>query len=229
MKSTLRGIAVFEGLLPARIHALEQACDWRDVQAGQEIVGHLDTSRLVGFLVEGRARSVIYAASGTVVAFGEIEPGAMFGEIAAIDGAPRTVGVEAVERCVVATLDHQRLLGLIQDEPAFARALLKQVCTNIRGLTERVIEFSTLPVNSRVQAELLRLAETTGRTKGAAIIIPDVPTHADFAARVSTHREAVTRELSRLVKIGILAKSEDGLAIKDVQRLRDLVRDANER
>jgi CRP/FNR family transcriptional regulator, cyclic AMP receptor protein len=229
MKSSLSAITLFRVLAPARVHAIEQACDWREVHPGQEIVGHLDTSRLVGFLVEGRARSVIYAASGTAVAFGEIKPGSMFGEIAAIDGAPRTVGVEAVERCLVATLDHQRFIALVQDEPAFALALLKQICANIRGLTERVIEFSTLPVNSRVQAELLRLADTSGRSKGGAIVIPDVPTHADFAARVSTHREAVTRELSRLVRVGVLAKSEDGLAIIDVPRLRDLVREANER
>lgn len=225
---TLSNIRVFSVLPAERVRDVEHACDWRDVEPGQEIVGHLDATRQVCFLVEGRARSVIYAASGTVVAFGEISKGNMFGEITALDGAPRTVGVEAVERCLVASLDHKYFQALVRSEADFAMALLRQICANIRALTERVIEFSTLPVNSRVQAELLRLADTTGQVKGAAIVLPDVPTHADFAARVSTHREAVTRELNRLVKVGVLAKSEEGLAILDVSRLRNLVRQASE-
>jgi CRP/FNR family transcriptional regulator, cyclic AMP receptor protein len=225
---TLAGIGVFRNLTPERIAGVEKLSDWRVVEGGHEIVAHMDTSRDVNFLVSGKARSIIYAASGTVVAFGEILPGMMFGEIAAIDGHPRTVGVEALETCTVATLSHQHFLALLRQEPEFAMALITQIAHNIRGLQERVFEFSTLPVNNRVQAELLRLAETKGRPKGSTVLLPEVPTHADFAARVSTHREAVTREIGRLVKIGILEKSNEGLEIIDIAGLRALVKKANE-
>ena len=118
---------------------------------------------------------------------------------------------------------------LLRDEPVFNAALLTQICRNIRDLTGRVVEFSTLPVNARIQAELLRLTATKGQAHGEQIIIPDLPTHADFAARLSTHREAVTREINRLVKSGVLAKSPIGLAVVNVSALRDLVRKASER
>ena len=228
MTGSLAGISVFKNLAPDKVVVVEKLCEWRDVEAGQEVVAHLDTSRQVNFLVSGKARSIIYAASGTVVAFGEIAPGMMFGEIAAIDGHPRTVGVEALETCTVAALSHQHFLALLRQEPEFAMALIAQIARNIRGLQERIFEFSTLPVNNRVQAELLRLAETKGRPKGSAILLPEVPTHADFAARVSTHREAVTREISRLVKIGILSRSNEGLEIIDIAGLRAMVKKANE-
>jgi CRP/FNR family transcriptional regulator, cyclic AMP receptor protein len=225
---TLAGIAVFRNLDADRVAGVAKLCEWRTVEAGQEIVAHMDTSRDVNFLVSGKARSIVYAASGTVVAFGELLPGMMFGEIAAIDGHPRTIGVEALEVCTVATLSHHHFLALLRQEPEFAMALITQIALNIRVLQERVFEFSTLPVNNRVQAELLRLAETKGRPKGTSVLLPDVPTHADFAARVSTHREAVTREIGRLVKIGVLEKSSEGLEIIDLAGLRAMVKKANE-
>jgi CRP/FNR family transcriptional regulator, cyclic AMP receptor protein len=228
VKKDLSGIGVFKALPPDRIRAIEQNCEFRHFEPSQEIVGHLSTSRDVFFLVDGQARSIIYAASGTVVAFGEVIPGMMFGEIAAIDGEPRTMGIEAVAPTTVATLAPIHFLKLLRDEPDISFAVITQICRNIRGLTERVIEFSTLPVNNRVQAELLRLAETKGQPSGEAILLPNVPTHADFAARVSTHREAVTREINRLVKIGLLAKSDKGLAILDMAGLKALVQRAND-
>ena len=66
-------------------------------------------------------------------------------------------------------------------------------------MTERVYEFSTLVVRKRLIRELLRLAEDNEQREGSASISP-APTHFDLAARISTHREAVSREMSALAK-----------------------------
>ena len=94
---------------------------------------------------------------------------------------------------------------LLQTEPKVAQALLPQLVTKIRALTTRVYEFSTLAVNNRIQAELLRLASLAPREGKSAHIVP-APTHVEIASRVSTHREAVTRELNRLSRIGIIER-----------------------
>ncbi len=226
MRKSLDGVQVFARLTVARRNSVETACGWRDVRAGGEIVAHEDNSRDVFFLTSGRAKSIIYASNGSVVAFGDLMAGMMFGEIAAIDGKPRSVAVEATETCIVATLPHIAFLSLVREEPEFALTVLEQMTRNIRGLTARVFEFSTLPVSQRIHAELLRLAEAHGAPRGRAILLEDTPTHADLAARISTHREAVTRELNRLTKLGVLKKSTDGLTITDLGRLQAMVRDA---
>ena len=76
--------------------------------------------------------------------------------------------------------------------------MLPQLVTKIRALTTRVYEFSTLAVSNRIQAELLRLA-SLGTKEGKGARIAPAPTHTEIAARVSTHREAVTRELTQPV------------------------------
>jgi len=62
------------------------------------------------------------------------------------------------------------------------------------------------------------------RDENTAAISP-VPTHADFASRVSTHREAVTRELNALERAGLIGRDGSALIVHDVARLARLVED----
>ena len=91
----------------------------------------------------------------------------------------------------------------------------------IRSLTTRVYElFSTLAVNNRIQAELLRLASFTCQGGNSARIAP-APTHVEIASRVSSHREAVTRELNRLFR-GSASSTRHGVArfwLRDLDEL----------
>jgi CRP-like cAMP-binding protein len=114
---------------------------------------------------------------------------------------------------------------LLATEPTVAQALLPQLVTKIRALTTRVYEFSTLAVNNRIQAELLRLANLAPKQGKSARIVP-APTHVEIAGRVSTHREAVTRELNRLSRIGITERQGSALVVKDVDRLAEMVHEA---
>ena len=104
--------------------------------------------------------------------------------------------------------------------------MLEQIARNIRTLTGRIFEFSTLPVANRLHAELLRLANAPDDSTTNIAPLRTTPTHAEFAARISTHREAVTRELNRLLKNGVLTKGQKGLVIADVEELRAILRKA---
>ena len=104
-------------------------------------------------------------------------------------------------------------------------ATLRHVTAEVRRLSERVLEFSTLVVQNRIHAELLRLAADSGHRAGQALLSP-APSLSDIADRISTHREAVSRELSRLVSVGLLRRERGGLKITDVARLEMLVREA---
>lgn len=93
----------------------------------------------------------------------------------------------------------------------------------MRRLTERVYDFSTLLVCSRIHAELLRMAQQHMATPNTAIISP-APTHTEIANLVSTHREAVTRELSRLTKKQMILRQGRDLHILDVNKLAEMVK-----
>jgi CRP-like cAMP-binding protein len=148
----------------------------------------------------------------------------MFGEYAAIDGRPRSANVEARTSCLVVSMPADAFRELLETEPKVTKILLEHFVSEIRELTTRVFEFSTLAVRYRIQAEVLRLAQLSA-CQGKVAHIP-APTHAEIASRTSTHREAVTRELNRLTKMGILEQRNREFWITDVDRLAALVHDA---
>jgi CRP/FNR family transcriptional regulator, cyclic AMP receptor protein len=222
---SLRGIGVFSEVSSAALGRIQRRCSWRCYEPGESIVNYLDPSDEVFFLAAGEARVTIYSVTGKAVSFSELGPGDTFGEYPAIVGGPRSASVEARTRCLVASMSSDAFRKLLHDEPTVAQALLVKFVKKIRSLTARIYEFSTLAVNNRIQAEILRLANLVPRSDKSATIVPS-PTHADIASRVSTHREAVTRELNRLAKMGVIERRGSALLVKDVGRLAQLVHDA---
>jgi CRP-like cAMP-binding protein len=98
----------------------------------------------------------------------------------------------------------------------------------VRQLSERVIDLSTLGVQNRLHAELLRLARAAnaslpqGADANQARLDP-APKHAALASQISTNREQVTRELNVLVRSGVLRKDGKALVVADVARLEAMV------
>jgi CRP-like cAMP-binding protein len=113
-------------------------------------------------------------------------------------------------------MTQEEFSSALKQEPEFMMAIMRHLSQQVRALTSRVFEFSTLAVRNRVHAELLRMATPNGD-------ISPTPTHEDFASRISTHREAVTRELSRLEELGLLVRQGRALRVKDMGVLRRLV------
>jgi CRP-like cAMP-binding protein len=103
-----------------------------------------------------------------------------------------------------------------------AERVMRGLAALVRQLSDRVIDLSTLGVQNRVHAELLRLAQQAGVVDNRARLEP-VPTHAELAGRISTNREQVTRELNALRREGLLAKDGKALVVPDVARLAGLV------
>jgi CRP-like cAMP-binding protein len=218
----LRRVLLLVGLSDERLDTLAQQCHWRSAPARELVVSRQADDMDVFFLVSGRVRVTTYAASGREVTFRDVAEGDCFGDVAAIDGQPRSADVVTLEPSVLASLNRDAFLQLLAEEPAVARREMERLAGLVRKLSQRVIDLSTLPVQHRLHAELLRLAREAGVESNRARLEP-APRHADLASRISTYREQVTRELSALARQGVLVKDGKALVIADVERLAQLV------
>jgi CRP/FNR family transcriptional regulator, cyclic AMP receptor protein len=221
--AALKNIWLLSELSDEELAALAPRCRWKQVRGGELIIGHKDESYDVFFLLSGLARVNVYSLSGRQVSFRDIRPGDIVGELSAIDGRPRSASVESLMPSSVVVMPRGVFLDVLQNHPSVMLAVLHHLTTRIRELTERVFEFSTLAVRNRVHAELVRLAREHGGGKQA--VIRPAPTHSEMASRISTHREAVTRELSRLHELGIIARDGRALRVNDLARLEAMVED----
>ena len=218
----LKRVRLLEGLPPAALEALATQCRWRRFAAGQRVISLEAPDQDAYLIVSGRVRVTSFSAAGREVTFRDIPAGDWFGDFAAIDGLARSADVVALGDTLVAAMGPAVFRDLLHAHPAVCDRMLQRLVTSVRELTERVFDFSTLGVQNRVHAEVLRLARLAGVTANVACIEP-APKHSEMASQVSTYREQVTRELSTMAKQGLVQRSGRALVIPDVARLEKLV------
>jgi CRP/FNR family cyclic AMP-dependent transcriptional regulator len=187
----------------------------------QVVIAEGSTATDVYLIRSGKVRISRFSDSGREIILRDMGPGEIFGEIAAIDHAPRSASVAAIEESVLARLAGEEFLTFLGEVPQAGLWMARQLASRVRDLTEKTSDLATLPVAGRVQRELLRLAHEAGVERDQVALQP-MPTHAEIAARIGTHREAVTRELNLLAREGILRQAGRRAEILSVGKLKAL-------
>src|SRR5688500_3410872 len=164
----LRLIALLEGLAPEKLDAIARQCVWRNYEAGKRIISRNADDRDVYLLVKGRVRITTYSAGGREVAFRDIGAGEVFGEVAALDGEPRSADVVALDVTLLASIPPAAFRKLLEEEPVIGVRVMTRLAALVRSLSKRVIDLSTLGVQNRIHAELLRLARQAGVERNCA-------------------------------------------------------------
>ena len=221
---SLAGISLFDSLSESALEDLSKRCRWHKYQPNEQVIDRFSDSRDLYLIVEGRARVVNYSVTGREVTFDECEEGEYFGELAALDGEPRSANVIALNELNVACLSQEAFNRLLLEQPQVTLKILRGLAKIVRASNKRIMDLSTVGANNRVHAEILRLAIPGVRTDNTAIVSP-FPIHGDIASRVSTTRETVNRVFSDLSRRGIVKRSKSNLVVLDLILLRKMIED----
>lgn len=197
-------------------------CKTRRCAKGEQVVRAQSSDDNFYLIARGKVRVTLFSRDGREVSFITLAPGDNFGELALIDGQPRSSDVIALSETELIVMPPDTFRRMVREHPAVAHQLLRQLTSVIRRLSERVFEYSTIGVNNRIHAEVLRLARAGLDLDGVARI-DNPPTHAQLASRVSCHREAVSRELKSLENRGVVHKKNRKWIIQDIDALQELV------
>ena len=224
---TLAKVDLFRSLDAAAIRQLESRCSWRRAPRNAWIIGYQETSNDVFFIVSGTVRVKIQSVSGREILLREIHAGEFFGELAAIDNQPRSSGIIAVTDVTIARMPASVFRAVLREHPDACDQLLVLLAGQIRMLSNRVSEYSTLNVRHRIYAELLRLSRPEPGRPERGLISPP-PAHGDIAARVGTRRESVARELKALERAALIERRRGAIVLTNMGRLQELLDEAME-
>ncbi len=220
----LDAIGLLSGLPPAQLRKVEQQCHWHEFPADATILERDSDDRDVYFVVRGAVQIVNYSQGGRKIGLARIAAGGYFGELAAIDGQPRSASVVALEDCLLATIPPSACDRLMLDHPELALNVLKRLARIIRSCDNRIMDLSILSAYQRVYLELLGLAVPDPDRSDAWIIEP-APAQNDIAAQASTTRETVTRAISELAAEGVITRGDKSIHIPDRARLEGIAAD----
>lgn len=213
---------LFVGFPVGELVAIEQACRYRRFSPQEIIVDRDGNGHDVFLVVRGRVRIVNYSISGREITFDDLEEGAYFGEMSALDGEPRSASVVALTETTIVAVPRRIFLNVLGTYPEIALRVMTRLASIIRNADERIMDLSTLAANNRVQAELLRQARRHLHGDNKAVISP-IPIHSDIASRVSTTRETVARVFSDLTRRGIVERTKKSLVVHDLELLEEMV------
>ncbi|MBD8555102.1 Crp/Fnr family transcriptional regulator [Rhizobium sp. CFBP 8762] len=210
-------IKLFSSLNEQDRQAIERQCKWRSYRPHEVIIDTLDAGSSVYFVIRGKVRaSICIAAQASIMR--DISAGEYFGEVAAIDNRPRSADIHCLTDVLVASMPAKVFLNAFHTHPTVAMQVLTSLTDLVRTLTDRVNETSALAMKHRLVAELLRLSRPS-RSTNLHVITPP-PTHTELAARIGSHREAVTRELNVLIRNGLVTRNRGAFLLTDRNKLQ---------
>jgi CRP-like cAMP-binding protein len=220
--NTLFHVPIFHGLDRAIVEILDGKCKWRAVKAHEWIVDYQEPGLDVYFVVTGSVRVLIHSRFGREVILADLNAGDFFGELAPIDGHPRSASVLAVSDGVIAVMPGKVFLDVLRAHADASMYVMKMLAARVRALDNRVVEYSTFDARHRVYCELLRLARPDPAEPRRGILSP-VPTQNEIAARVSAHREIVSRTMGELSREGFLRRMKTAVILTDMPALLKLL------
>jgi CRP-like cAMP-binding protein len=190
--------------------------------AGRTIFEKGDPGDGLMVVLEGRVKIRALSAEGREIVLNFVEPGQIFGEIALLDGKPRTAGVIALELSELFILRRQAVLGFLENKPTIAIRLIGVLCQKLRRTTQMLEENILLNMAPRVARGLLRLAAEHGRRTADGLLIDLKISQSELGAFVGLSRENVNRQLSAWRDGGIVSQRNGRILIhvpKDLEAL----------
>jgi len=214
----LKLINVFSEMNLDDLHPIHNHISWHKYSKGETVLCFHELSNEVYFIKEGAVRATTYSASGKEISYQDLDQGDMFGELSALDNQGRITSIITLNTCLIGKMTAERFIDIIHKHPSINHKVMLRLTGLIRFLCGRIYEYSALDVKDRVRAEIIRQARLNSNGSNTALI-ENMPTHEEIANKISTHREAVTKEISHLVKDNLIEKQGRKILVPNIERL----------
>jgi len=185
------------------------------------VVRQHEVSSDMYYVVSGLLKVSICDTKGREIVMNLLNPGDAFGEIAFLDGGPRSATVTTMQPCELLELRRGDFIRLLHRLPTLNTNLLIAMAQLVRRLTERAEDTAFLDVRARLAKWLLGLADNHGTALGAGQIVLSLRlSQQELGEMVQATRESVNKCLREWTKEGIIQQNVRQLIIQDRERLR---------
>jgi CRP-like cAMP-binding protein len=203
----------------AMLESLAATLRRRRFRRGEVIMHQGDPGDSLHIVAAGAVKILLPSAEGEEAIIATLRPGDYFGELALLDGAPRSATAAALEASDTLVLPRSVFMELLDTLPGLRDALFAGLAHELRRLTGHVEELHFLDLAGRLAMRLTRLARETSPDAHGEIRLGWPYTQSDLAAMIGGTRQSVNRLLSELVEDGLIRIEPDALVISDLDEL----------
>jgi CRP/FNR family transcriptional regulator, cyclic AMP receptor protein len=187
----LRSHPFFSSLPRASTEQLASYFTKRSVQRGTTIFRKGDAGTELIAILSGSIRISSPAADGREAVLNVIREGEILGEIALLDGRPRTADAIAMSDCELMAIERREFIGFLRKQPEFAFKLIEILCARLRRTSEQVEDLMFLDLPARLAKAIMRLADDTGGPWPRKISL----TQRELSQLIGVSRESTNKQL----------------------------------
>ena len=185
-----------------------------------EVIFHQgDPGDALHVITGGSVKIVLPSAEGDEAIIATLQPGDFFGELALLDGEPRSATAVAVEPSETLSLPRDALHELVERHPELRDALFSALAMLLRRLTTHVEELHFLDLPGRLAARLARLGRQASPKADGPVQLDWPYTQSDLAAMIGGTRQSVNRLLADLISDGLVRIEHEQLLITDLRAM----------
>ncbi|ORE95831.1 Crp/Fnr family transcriptional regulator [Acuticoccus yangtzensis] len=188
---------------------------------GERIFQRDDAGDALHVVISGTVKVHNTSAAGREVVLNFLRSGDLVGEIAVLDGGPRTASATMLEPGEIFRIGRRDLLPVLRESPDALTEIISILCEKLRA-TSDIVETNMRKLDARFAGGLMRMCEAYGRNSPAGIVIDLSANQTDLGAYLGLSRENASRQIAKLARSGILRAEGTTLVVLDETALAQL-------
>jgi CRP-like cAMP-binding protein len=218
--AALARVKLFAGLAAEDLVALAANLQRRRYSKGQFIFQQGDPGLCLYLVESGKVKIASFSSEGKGLVLNLFGPGDFFGELALLDGEPRSADALAQVPCQLLLLQRDDFMRFLEARPHVAVKLLATVSRRLRHTTQQAEAIIFFDLPARLARVLLELAEAERTSVEGEWVIASRPTQAELAEMVGATRESINKWLGVYEEQGLIRRERNQLVILQPEALR---------
>jgi CRP-like cAMP-binding protein len=223
-RELLQNNYLFSKLSPKHIDRLAACVVGKSVLRATSIFAKGDPGSSLFAICQGKVKMSVPSADGHDAVFNVMGKGDIFGEIALLDGRPRTTDAVTVTDCELFVIERRDFLPLVRQEPDIALKLIEILCARVRQTTEQAEALMFVHLPGRLAKALLRLPDGDGQACERKVFV----TQKDLGNTIGMSRESTNRQLRIWEEQGLVRRERGGIVILSVKALERIAENDTE-
>lgn len=213
-------VPLFHSFQPEDIERLSASIGTQTLIKGDVLFRKGSEGTVLYIIKEGRIKIVLPSKSGDEVILAIFSDKDFFGEMALLDGIPRSADAIALEECELLVLSRSDFLSFLMVNKNAMQSVLASLSMRLRKTDDQLEDTCFLNISARFAKKLIELAEAYSQTDESDPLIDLDLTQSDLASMIGATRESVNKEIRLLREKGLITTTDNKIRICNLERLR---------
>ena len=218
----LKRLPLFADLPEPEIVALSEDFVAHQYRQGEAIFYQSDPGQALYLIESGQVRIYVQNETGQETSINVCSAGDIFGEMAVIDGLPRSASAVAMENTIVYFLSRDRFREHLRRSPQLALNFMRALSVRVRYSTQQLGSLAVQDVPQCLARKLLELAQQHGQVETAGVRISLSLNQSDLASLIGATRESINKALGTFRRNGYILVEQSRITIVDPDALREI-------